>query len=64
MLTFINNCQTKTLCNIEIVSAYISDEEYKQLNSYFYSITTKNEYDTLQEVLNNIADHYSLTLRK
>lgn len=63
-LSFINHCQTITLCNIEIVSPYISDHEYKELKSSFHSISTKNDYDDLQSVIDNIATVNGLMLKK
>lgn len=62
--TFVNNLQTKTLSNIEIVSPYITDLEYKQLKSDFYSIETKKDYDTLVHSISNIAVDNHLKLKE
>lgn len=61
---FINECKTTSLCNIEIVSPYISDVEYKQLKSTFYSIQTKDDYINFTEAINKIGEQYSLDLKK
>ena len=65
----IKNClshsiQDNTLKNIEIVSPYISDKEYKLLKSDFYLIETKADYLSLMQDLSNIAEHNNLTLKK
>lgn len=61
---FITDCKTKSLCNLEIISPYISDMEYKQLKSTFYSIQTKGEYIHFTETINKIGDEFSLNLKK
>ena len=63
-LTFVNQCKTKSLCNIEIVSPYVSDIEYKQLKSTFYSIQTKDDYINFTENINEIGEKYALNLKK
>ncbi len=62
--SFINHCQTITLCNIEIVSPYISDHEYKELKSSFHSISSQSDYDDLQSVIDTIATANGLMLKK
>ena len=49
--------------NIEIVSPYISDVEYKQLKSKFHSMETQYDYNALMKELESIADEYSLKLK-
>ena len=61
---FVTDCKTKSLCNIEIISPYISDQEYKQLKSNFYSIQTKDDYIEFTETINTIGEEYSLNLKK
>lgn len=61
---FINECQTNSLCNLEIISPYISDIEYKKLKSTFYSIQTKQDYESFISTINKIGTEYSITLRK
>lgn len=50
--------------NIEIVSPYISDTEYKQLKSDFHSIENQADYNDLINRLNNIASNHSLKLKQ
>lgn len=49
--------------NIEIVSPYISDAEYKQLKSKFHLMETQSDYYILMKELETIADEYSLKLK-
>lgn len=49
--------------NIEIVSPYISDIEYKQLKSKFHSIETQSDYNALMKELETIASECSLKLK-
>lgn len=46
--------------NIEIVAPYISDIEYKSLKSDFYSIDTKNDFETLQNSISKIMEENNL----
>lgn len=62
--TYINNCRTASLCNLEIVSSYISDAEYKELKSTFYSIQTKGDYEEFKSKIYGIGEMYSVELRK
>ena len=55
---------TKARTNIEIVAPYISDQEYKQLKSDFFTIKNKSDYDNLQNTLNMISDEHSLDLKE
>lgn len=61
---FINRAITITTNNIEIVSPYISDHDYKKLKSDFYSIQNKDDYDKLQQTLNTVAKEHSLILKE
>lgn len=63
-LIFITDCKTKSLCNLEIISPYVSDNEYKQLKSTFYSIQTKDDYINFTEIINEIGEKYSLNLKE
>lgn len=63
-LNFINEKRTLALNNIEIVSPYISDMEYKMLKSKFYSIETKEQYDMLLKDLVSISSSNSIKLKK
>ena len=62
--SFINSIVTKTTNNIEIVSPYITDSDYKQLKSTFHSIESKEDYDVLTEKLQHIADENSIKLKE
>lgn len=61
--SFIRNKSMILTNNIEIVSPYISDIEYKQLKSKFHSIETQSDYEALMERLKSIAEEYSLKLK-
>lgn len=61
--SFIRNKTIILTNNIEIVSPYISDIEYKQMKSKFHSMETKNDYNSLIEELETIAKKYSLKLK-
>lgn len=60
---FINSCITKTMCNIEIVSPYIDETEYRRFKSEFHLIENRNDYDALHSKLNAIATNYELELK-
>lgn len=61
---YINNIITKTLSNIEIVSAVIEDKEYKMLKSKFHSMMNENDYLQLQKKITEIAEKHNLRLKK
>lgn len=61
--TFINQCKTSSLCNLEIICPYISEIEYKKLKSSFYSIQSKEDYEIFTNKLKEIDDKYSLNLK-
>lgn len=61
--SFIRNKTITLTNNIEIVSPYVSDIEYKQLKSKFHSIETQSDYEALIEELKSIAEEYSLKLK-
>ena len=64
MLTnFINKSITKMTCNIEILSAYVSNDTYKQLRSSFFSIENKKDYDELFDLMKTIALHNNVKLK-
>ncbi|MBR5970115.1 MAG: hypothetical protein IK016_07195 [Lachnospiraceae bacterium] len=54
----------RTANNIEIVSPYISDIEYRQLKSDYHSICNADDYDELISHLRAIADKNGLNLRE
>lgn len=61
---FITSRITTVTNNIEIVSPYISDDEYKQLKSDFHSIRNRADYDALKETLINIATENEIKLKE
>lgn len=63
-LIYITNCKTKSLTNMEIISPYISDLEYKQLKSSFYLIQNKDDYDAFTSTLDELGKKYSLNLKQ
>jgi len=62
--SFIQRTKTSTLNNIEIVSPYIEDIEYKQLKSDFHSMESKQDYDSLIEKLTVISSEYNIRLKE
>lgn len=62
--TYSNSIITKTTNNIEIVSPYISDLEYKQLKSDFHTLESADDYKKLQEKLQTIAESNDIKLKK
>lgn len=61
---FIANLRQDTLANIEIVSPYVEDREYKQLKSNFYSISCEDDYEELSQKLSSIATENDLVLKE
>ena len=57
-----SNTAHKTLQNIEIVSPYISVQEYQLLKSNFYSMTTMDDFKSLNQEIKTIATEHSLQL--
>lgn len=60
---YISGISSRTLSNIEIVSPYVSDNEYKQFKSDFYTINGKSDYDDLYKKLDSVAKSNSLKLK-
>lgn len=60
---FINDNITKTTNNIEIVSPYLDDQEYKMLKSKFHTIKSKDDFDNLYSILKDYSIKYGITLR-
>ncbi len=61
---YILELSTKATVNIEIVSPYISDIEYKQLKSSFHLIKTQDDYEKLLDKIEDIADANEINLSK
>lgn len=62
-ITFIQKAKTNTLANIEIVSPYIEDIEYKTLKSNFYSISSEDDFNNLTNELQSIAEENNIKLK-
>lgn len=60
---YVNKTVTALTNNIEIVSPYISDLEYKKLKSAFHLMNSRADYDSLCDSLNKIADENQLQLK-
>lgn len=63
-LGFITKCKVFSLCNLEIISPYVSDLEYKELKSSFYSIETKEDYESFINTIKEIGEQHSLSLKE
>lgn len=63
VVSFAATIAENTIHNIEIVSPYITDMEYKQLRSEFYQIDSEPDYDNLMNKISIIAESNSLELR-
>jgi hypothetical protein len=50
--------------NIEIISPYVSDIEYKKFKSDFHTIQCSRDYEDLAQALQSIADAHSIPLKK
>jgi hypothetical protein len=61
-MTFINSSISKTLNNIEILSPYVSDYDYKMLKSKFHLIRNKLDYDALSSEIEDLLTTYSIIL--
>lgn len=61
---YINSKITSITNNIEIVSPYISDIEYKRLKSQFHTMENSDDYDSLNFLLSEIAQKNSVKLKK
>lgn len=63
VVSFATTIAEETIYDIEIVSPYITDMEYKQLRSEFYQIDSEPDYDNLMSKISIIAKSNSLELR-
>lgn len=61
---YILGLSTNATVNIEIVSPYITDIEYKQLKSSFHLIKTQDDYEKLLDKIQDIADANKINLSK
>lgn len=60
---FVNLNITKLTNNIEILGPYISDYEYKVLKSNFHSISSRNDFDSFNHLLNEYANKAGIKLK-
>ena len=60
--SYINTISKTTLNNIEIVSPYISDYDYKLLKSRFYSIQSFYDFNSLTNDIERIAKKNGLKI--
>lgn len=61
--SYVDETAQKLTNNIEIVSPYISDLEYKRLKSEFYSMHSRSDYDDLITKLETIGSENHLNLK-
>ena len=61
--SYVNAEITRLTNNIEIVSPYITDLEYKQLKSSYHSMNSRTDYDSLNASLQEISVQYELQLK-
>lgn len=61
---YINHTITRTMNNIEIISPYISDQEYKLLKSKFYSMKSHDDFNELYSQLEKFALSANLELKE
>lgn len=61
--SYVNAEITRLTNNIEIVSPYITDLEYKQLKSSYHSMNSRTNYDSLNASLQEIAIQYGIQLK-
>lgn len=60
---FINNTITRNINNIEIVSPYITDYEYKMLKFKYYSMDSREDYNEICNLLVQYANNAGIILR-
>lgn len=58
-----NSIARRTLNNIEIVSPYISELEYKSLKSSFYQMDTKSDYMKISSIIESVAAAEDLNIQ-
>lgn len=61
--SYVTETALKLTNNIEIVSPYVSDLEYRQLKSEFYSMHSRSDYDNLVFKLETIGSEHHLRLK-
>lgn len=61
--SYVNTEITRLTNNIEIVSPYITDLEYKQLKSSYHSMASRTDYDSLNASLQEISVQYGIQLK-
>lgn len=63
VLTYTSYTKTTVLQNIEIISPYISDVQYKKLRSDFYLIQNKHDFELVTNNIQSFASQNSITLK-
>lgn len=63
-ISYVNSRISVLTSNIEIVSPYISDLEYKHLKSNFHAMENRDDYNNLISELEVLGKNYSLKLKK
>ena len=63
-ISHVNSRISMLTTNIETVSPYISDLEYKYLKSKFHSMENRDDYNNLISELTVLGESYSLKLKK
>ncbi len=61
--SYVTETALKLTNNIEIVSPYVSDLEYRQLKSEFHSMQSRSDYDNLVLKLDSIGSENHLRLK-
>ena len=61
--SYVNAEITRFTNNIEIVSPYITDLEYKQLKFSYHSMSSRTDYDSLSASLQEISARYGIQLK-
>lgn len=61
--SYIDNTIMKLTSNIEIVSPYITDAEYKSLKSDFHAMSSRTDYNALVNSLNLISSSFGIDLK-
>jgi hypothetical protein len=59
---YINTLSTKLLNNIEIISPYIKDKDYKILKSEFYNINNQNDYYYFINKINKMNKKFNIKI--
>lgn len=64
LTNYINHNVVRIRNNIEIVSPFVSIDEYNELKSMYYTMHSREEYDILCDKLDIIANDNQLLLQR